>query len=337
LSAAGTRIQPDLLRDLLRQVSRSFYLSLKWLPAGVREPISLAYLLARTSDTIADTGRLPSEDRLDALDRFAGRIAGSNPHRLNLRPLSADQGDPAEALLLTRVEESLVLLEQLPDQDRVLVRQVLATIISGQSLDLQRFADASASRVVSLPTAEDLDDYTYRVAGCVGEFWTRICFAHLQPTTALAQGEMIHLGVRYGQGLQLVNVLRDLPHDLRQGRCYLPEQQLQSANLTPSDLLDPKSEQALRPVFDSWLGRARAGLNDGWLYTNAYPRTLARIRIACALPILIGWRTLDLMRGERVLDPTTRIKVPRRSVQTLVLRTLLSHPVDFLWRRLGGG
>src|SRR4029079_1139309 len=45
----------DLLGDLLRQVSRSFYLSLAILPRPLREPIGLAYLLARAADTVADT------------------------------------------------------------------------------------------------------------------------------------------------------------------------------------------------------------------------------------------------------------------------------------------
>ncbi|MCU0771555.1 MAG: squalene/phytoene synthase family protein [Verrucomicrobia bacterium] len=323
------------MRDLLRQVSRSFYLSLQWLPAGVREPIRLAYLLARTSDTIADTTRLPADERLAALDQFGRRIAGTDSSPVNFQPLSADQGNPAEAILLTRTEEALTLLNRLPEQDRHLVRQVLATIISGQSLDLQRFANASESNVIPLATADDLEDYTYRVAGCVGEFWTRVCFAHLQPRCERSEADMIRLGVHYGQGLQLVNILRDLPRDLRQGRCYLPLEQLRSVSLAPRELLDARSEPALRPVFDAWLDRAQAHLDEGWLYTNAYPHRLARVRISCALPILIGWRTIDLVRTGRVLDPATRIKVSRRSVQWLVLRTLLSHPFGFLWCRLG--
>ena len=52
---------------------------------------------------------------------------------------------------------------------------VLAIIISGQALDVRRFAQADAAHVVALQTEAELDDYTYRVAGFVGEFWTKIC------------------------------------------------------------------------------------------------------------------------------------------------------------------
>ena len=318
----------------MRQVSRSFHLSLKFLPGAVREPISLAYLLARTSDTIADTNWLPLEDRLDALELFARRVAGSGPSPIDFSHLSANQGDPAERVLLQRTGDSLALLGELRESDRQLVRQVLATIVSGQELDLKRFANASESQIVGLSSAGALEDYTYRVAGCVGEFWTRICFADLAPRCDLDEPGMIGLGVSYGKGLQLVNILRDLPRDLRQGRCYLPANQLASAGLTPAKLLNPVNEATLRPVYDAWLDQAQRHLRDGWAYTNHYPRSLARVRISCALPVLIGLRTLRLLRTGPVLDPDHCIKIPRWAVRNLVLQTFLLHPFNSLWRRL---
>jgi farnesyl-diphosphate farnesyltransferase len=333
LSNTADRLKQELLGDPLRQVSRSFHLSLKFLPAAVREPISLAYLLARTSDTIADSEWLPLEERLEALEQFGKRVAGSAGGTLNLARLSERQGDPAERVLLERSGDSLALLDQLADRDRTLVRQVLTKIISGQELDLKRFAGASGSDVIALSSPGALDDYTYRVAGCVGEFWTRICFAHLTPHCVLDEPGMIDLGVSYGKGLQLVNILRDLPRDLRQGRCYLPANQLSAAGLTPSKLLDPAVEDALRPVYNAWLDQAQKRLEDGWTYTNHYPRSLSRIRISCALPILIGLRTLQRLRTGRVLETAEPIKIPRREVNSLVLQAFLRHPSRFLWNR----
>ena len=45
----------ELLGPILRDVSRAFYLTLRVLPGEVRQSIGLFYLLARTTDTIADT------------------------------------------------------------------------------------------------------------------------------------------------------------------------------------------------------------------------------------------------------------------------------------------
>lgn len=334
MSNPPDKLEQELLVNLLRQVARSFHLSLQLLPGQIRTPISLAYLLARTSDTIADTNRLPPQARLAALERFAEGVSGTQSIPSDFHQLAANQGDPAERLLLQRTEDSLALLGRLEDSDRGLVRRVLATIISGQELDLKRFANASESNIVGLATAEDLDDYTYRVAGCVGEFWTRICFANLTPRCDLPEPGMIELGVRYGKGLQLVNILRDLPRDLRQGRCYLPAAQLESAGLVPADLLNPASEAILRPAYMAWLDRAEKNLRAGWEYTNHYPRSLARVRISCALPVLIGLRTLRLLRTGRVLDPANRIKIARGEVRKLVLQAFLRHPFNSLWNQL---
>ena len=62
------------LNELLRATSRSFYLTLRVLPGAIRPQIGLAYLLARTTDTIADTEILPVESRLDALQKLRERL-----------------------------------------------------------------------------------------------------------------------------------------------------------------------------------------------------------------------------------------------------------------------
>jgi farnesyl-diphosphate farnesyltransferase len=199
---------------------------------------------------------------------------------------------------------------------------------------LRRFAEASADHIVALNDEQELDDYTYRVAGCVGEFWTKMCRAHLFPDAPLDDAFLLANGVRFGKGLQLVNILRDLPADLRQGRCYLPGDKLQALDLKPEALLEPANEPRLRPLYDRWLDRAEAHLLAGWAYTNALPRRSVRVRLACAWPILIGMRTLKLLRAGNVLDARQRVKVSRREVKGVMLRSVLYYPWPAAWRRL---
>ncbi len=163
-----------LLGDLLKSVSRSFYTTLRILPGKIRDQIGLAYLLARTSDTIADTGLVFSELRLQALRSFRERIAGITKESLQFGELAGRQSCEPERILLQQTNASLALLEQLPPADLKLVREVLDTIISGQELDLKRFGAAAKDNLIALRTDSELDDYTWRVAGCVGEFWTKM-------------------------------------------------------------------------------------------------------------------------------------------------------------------
>jgi farnesyl-diphosphate farnesyltransferase len=324
----------DLLEDLLRQTSRSFYLTLRALPRSIRPQIGLAYLLARTSDTIADTDLVSLEQRLRCLENLRERILGTGGAQLEFGDLARRQGSAAERLLLERCESSLARLQALPDADRQLIREVLKTIMSGQESDLRRFAGAAAHRLVALQTDAELDDYTYRVAGCVGEFWTRMCRAHVFPGARLDEAFLLENGVRFGKGLQLVNILRDLPLDLRQGRCYLPAEHLAAVGLAPDDLLQPDRLSKFQSLYEALLDRAEAHLAAGWAYTLALPWRNARVRLACAWPILIALQTIERLRTANVLDPRQRIKISRVDVRRIILQSVLRYPIPPLWRQL---
>jgi farnesyl-diphosphate farnesyltransferase len=328
----------ELLTDLLKEVSRSFYLTLRVLPSEVRDAIGLAYLLARATDTIADTSVVPVADRLSALDRLRDRMLGVSlaPPDLDRCLVAAGNSEatPAELTLLRRLPEALTLLDASEPEDRQRIRRVLVTITSGQKLDLQRFAGATSGHMVALANDAELDDYTYRVAGCVGEFWTAMCRARLFPRFPLDEGTLMTNGVRFGKGLQLVNILRDLPKDLRLGRCYLPNDWLSTHGLQPRDLLDPANMPRFRPFYTNYLKQAETLLADGWAYTNLLPADQRRVRLACAWPILIGQRTLALLRDANVLDPARRVKVSRSEVRGILLRSLLCFPFAGPWNRL---
>jgi farnesyl-diphosphate farnesyltransferase len=319
------------LNNLLAATSRSFYLTLRVLPGAIRPQISLAYLLARTSDTIADTELVSVQGRLDALAALGGRILGTTNAPLNFGQLAAGCALPAEKTLLERVEEALRALGELSDADRALVREVLRIIISGQELDLKRFTRADKTSIAALESEADLDDYTYRVAGCVGEFWTRICREHLFPNVPI-YNLLLQNGVRFGKGLQLVNVLRDVPRDLRNGRCYLPRQTLAARGLAPEDLLSPAAMTRLRPLYDKWLTQAEEHLTAGWQYINALPSGQFRLRLGCAWPILIGARTLRLLRQGNILDDNRRFKISRSELYALMARSLALYPLPQAWR-----
>ncbi|HLP78809.1 MAG TPA: phytoene/squalene synthase family protein [Candidatus Paceibacterota bacterium] len=329
----------ELLTELLKGVSRSFYTTLRVLPKSIRAQIGLAYLLARTTDTIADTEIIPAEQRLRLLELLRNRILGRSTAKLDFAEAARNQGSPAERVLLEKVEAALSLLESYSAADRELIREVISTITSGQILDLQRFAGASVSNLVALRVDDELDDYTYRVAGCVGEFWTKMCVRNqfgdgsFPARSDVSEAEFEKLGICFGKGLQLVNILRDLPADLRNGRCYLPIDRLNAAGLTPADLLNPANESRFKPLYGEMLDRAEAHLRAGWEYTNLIPRREMRIRLACAWPVLIGLKTLHLLRAGNVLDSSQRIKISRREVKNLIFKSVLLYPFP-AWRQL---
>jgi farnesyl-diphosphate farnesyltransferase len=314
----------DLTSALLRGVSRSFYLSLAVLPAPVRPTIGLAYLLARAADTIADTRLIERAARVTHLQAFRAELAGPEPRRL--AAIGAAVGSrslPAERSLLERLPECFAALRSLPPDDRARVTRVIETIVEGMIDDLRLFPGEDEGKLAALETRQDLDRYTYLVAGCVGEFWTDVHVAHRPRLQTWDLSAMRGLGVRFGKALQLTNVLRDVPRDLRHGRCYLPRQDLARLGLSPRDLLDPAAAAAARPLLRDLLDVALGHYEAGWQYTFAIPGRETRLRLACAWPLLIGLGTLDLLAGSpNWLDPAITLKVPRIRVYGLMARSL---------------
>jgi farnesyl-diphosphate farnesyltransferase len=241
------------------------------------------------------------------------------------------QQNAAERTLLESLPDCLEWLEQTGRADRDDIRTVLEKITHGQRLDLHRFDNPAQVR--ALQTAADLDEYTYLVAGCVGEFWTRLCFRHLRGFASLIQDEMLTLGRRFGVALQLINVLRDAGSDLRAGRCYFPEDELRAIGLGAAQILSEPDR--FQPVYQRWMEKAQDGLECGMRYARAIRSR--RVRAATVLPALIGACTLALLRKAGVGALHQTIKAPRREVRGMILSLamhLASHrQIDAIFNR----
>src|SRR5207245_3464001 len=193
-----------LLRTVLRSVARSFYLTLAVVPSDVRAQVGVAYLLARAADTIADTDLIEHTLRLQYLTRFREWVMDPTRREDVLRevqaallvlldnPRSGSQTRPGERTLLTHLMECGHLLRSFAPPDQALISQVVRTLAHGMQKDLTRFpghtiragggpADAPpepTQALAALTTLDELDQYTYDAAGCVGDFWTRLMCAH---------------------------------------------------------------------------------------------------------------------------------------------------------------
>jgi farnesyl-diphosphate farnesyltransferase len=312
----------DRLDTLLKRVSRSFYLSLRILPRSLRTPIGLAYLFARAADTIADTALVGSDERLIFLHQFRTLFQRYDGTILAVlrNALVGPQHIPAERELLSCLEECFVILQTCAPDDQARIKRLLLTLTQGMVLDLTTFRAEHDGRVIAFNTHQELDQYTYYVAGCVGEFWTEMHMAHRPALQGWSVEVMAPWGIRFGKGLQMTNILRDLAQDLRHGRCYLPLEALISHGLSPEHLLEPATITRLRPLLQELLKLTRDHYRWGWAYTLAIPRREVQMRLACAWPLLIGCRTLDLIaRSDNLLDPHLPVKIARSAVYHILL------------------
>ena len=205
-------------------------------------------MLARISDTVADSQVIAKTDRDKWLESFESLLL-SQQHPVSeiTAQLRVEAHPHAGEKELLRSIQSVVHGYWACDlEDRLHIQEVIQIILRGQKWDLRRFSACSTPAIQSLKEMGELREYTYLVAGCVGAFWTRMCLRHLSGSPAMENQQIEALGVRFGQGLQWVNILRDFRSDLTSGRCYLPE------DLCPTGWRPGRESDAYEAFVELW-------------------------------------------------------------------------------------
>lgn len=307
----------EKIDKLLETTSRSFYPTLKYLPKKTRGQIGLLYLLARVADTIADSKVGETKVLSDLLLAYNEHVQGRNDALPDFTELASLQSNEHEAELLRNVEDVVAGLKEYSEEDQQRMLECLDIIVGGQLLDLERFGPANEGGEISaLQTDAELDDYTFRVAGCVGVFWTKMSLAHLMRLPPDEEQRFMEHGIRFGKALQMINILRDIPEDLRFGRCYIPEEALAEHGLQPQDLLDDTNLDTFRPLYDAYLDLTNEHLEAATTYIRMIPETQFRLKASCMLPVLVGQRTVTLLREGNILNSEERIKVTRDEMKS---------------------
>ncbi len=309
---------PTECRPLLRAVSRTFALSLQFLPGSVRGQIAVAYLFARAADSIADAvdPTLDVAQRISLLNSLVRALAETTTRAEFVAHLDQWRGNLADQAL---AKEEIALLGMLPalfnafDQfstaDREQIAMVLGKITTGQSDDLRFFGSGGEpGGVRRLGSPNELERYIYHVAGSVGEFWTLLVGNHVPKANRASLEEMCRLGREFGGALQLVNILRDIGEDASRGRCYIParpgvpEEDIHAASL---------------PWLVTALDRVRSGFQYAGL-TRGF-----RLRFAVVLPAFLAEATLRRLEEAGRKSLVSRVKVPRKELRRLVFRALV--------------
>jgi farnesyl-diphosphate farnesyltransferase len=331
------RLERVLLRRILKKVSRSFYLSLIILPKAVRQQVSLAYLFCRIADTIADTRILPQHSRLQALGTFREQFLSAAASFTHLERLQAMllpyQVGEGEWQLFHHLTDCFRAFTRLSNTDQQLVRELVLTLTQGMEMDLRCFPGETAATAHALPDLCSLDLYTYYVAGVVGEFWTKMHVLHLAAWRHCAPQALQPLSIRFGQGLQMTNILKDLGKDLHNGRCYLPQEQLEQLQVQATELCQPAALGYIRPLLIKLVWYTLDHLDRACDYILRLPQRPWRARLSCMWPLLFAIQTLTVIcRSEELLQPDARVKISRLSVYRTIFLSLcfLMSPCVFV-------
>ncbi|MBV8884426.1 MAG: phytoene/squalene synthase family protein [Chroococcidiopsidaceae cyanobacterium CP_BM_RX_35] len=194
--------------DILKETSRTFYIPISRLPAGLQEAVASAYLCMRAIDEIEDHPKLDNQTKAKLLQAIS----------LSLQ--AAVDGCPVEDFSV------LLSLHQGPPLPEVSIRiqewaELAPATIAPRIWDATAaMADRMAywaSHNWAIRTEADLDRYTFGVAGAVGLLLSDLWAWYDGTNTSRPQA------IGFGRGLQAVNILRNRTEDLARGVDFFPD------------------------------------------------------------------------------------------------------------------
>nr|WP_307325412.1 phytoene/squalene synthase family protein [Evansella vedderi] len=190
---------------MLKQTSRTFYIPITLLEPTLKKTVSSAYLCMRAIDEIEDHVLLSSTTKQHLLRETANLLK---------RPFDNEA-------YLHLVEPYKQLLPEVT----LKMGNWISTCPSGIVQKVQDSTSIMANGMADwvkknwhIQSKEDLNDYTYYVAGLVGVMLSDIW--EWRDGTKTDR----ELAIAYGRGLQTVNILRNIQEDKERGVSFIPEE-----------------------------------------------------------------------------------------------------------------
>ena len=265
-----------LVESLLAKTSRTFALAIPLLDPPLAKNVGLAYLLLRAADTLEDETTWPAAIRVRMLRRFAEHVESLDPDSARglafeiaaLEPIR----DPSCRELVTRLPDLAASLTHEGPHESLLAH------VKRTALGMAELIERSEKRGrAGLDDLNELRGYCYVVAGIVGELLTDL-FLLAEPKLETVASELRANAALFGEGLQLVNVLKDRRDDLADGRSFVPSS------------VDPAELFAL----------ARRDLVHAAHYVEALVRSGASLGTVAftTLPLRLASETLDRIEAD---------------------------------------
>jgi farnesyl-diphosphate farnesyltransferase len=320
-SSERLRYAERFARAVLPEVSRTFAISIRFLPGMLGRAVLTAYLLCRIADTIEDDGLASPERKSELLDAFL-RALGEREAAEAFPGLASDiQGDPAHVDLLRHMDHVCVLLRSLPARSRARVEHWVGVMVHG----MRKFVGLYP-RGIRIQTLAEYREYCYYVAGTVGCLLTELWHEH---APSVGKAEFARLWAKcqqFGEALQTVNILTDIAWDAEhENAIYIPESTLAEHGSGHTTLLSQAHAARNRAAIATFIELAWHDLDDALGYTLMIPRRALAIRAFCVLPLLFAYATLrDLARTQVVLGAGGTVKISRAEVRSLMAAALVT-------------
>jgi farnesyl-diphosphate farnesyltransferase len=324
-------VSDEQYQDLILQhVSRTFALTIPQLPAGLRVPVTNAYLLCRIADTIEDGTTSSAAARLGLLQRFVAVLRGQEEAALltkDLLPRLSEQTLAAERDLAGNMQRIVRVTAGLHEQQRAAIQRCVAAMCGG----MHQFQRTASLR--GLPGMRELDEYCYYVAGVVGQMLTEL-FCGYSPDIDRRREGLEALAVSFAQGLQMTNILKDVWEDRERGACWLPQEVFGRYDVELGVVSVERQGTGFGAGMRELVGVAHAHLRNALSYTLLIPPAETGIRRFCLWAVGMAVLTLRKIQHTPGFTSGTQVKISHSAVAMTQVLSNLAVRNDWLLRRL---
>ena len=325
--------QVPIYQDVvLPRVSRTFALTIPQLPEPLRRVVTNAYLLCRIADTIEDESALSVAQKQHFHDFFIAVVSGEgdpDAFAIELVPLLAHDASDDEKDLIRHTAAVIDVTQAL----NINQREALTHCLTVMSEGMPRY-ERSAS-LAGLSDQDSLDNYCYCVAGVVGETLTAL-FCDYSEAIARQRDKLAPLGISFGHGLQMVNILKDFWEDHQRGVCWLPRNVFLGSGVELCEVDSVACPPGFATGYRSLIGLAHGHLRNGFQYTLVIPGHEAGIRRFCLLALALAAQTLQLIQQHPDFRCGNEVKVSHRAVADTLIMTRMFARHDGVLRHWFG-
>ena len=324
--------------EILQHVSRTFALTIPQLPEPLSTVVANAYLLCRIADTIEDDKNMSAEKKKEYAELFIEVVKGNDEAEAfaeALFPLLSPTATEAEHDLIANTSPVIRITHSFNQRQRAALERCVKIMADGMVI----YQDAETLDGVA--DQKDMDQYCYYVAGVVGEMLTELFCDH-SPEIDAHRDEMMKLGVSFGQGLQMTNILKDIWEDHERGACWLPRDVFDKHGVDIRHKAPGKMNEGFNEGLIELLGVAHAHIYNALRYTLMIPEKEKGLRKFCLWALGMAVLTLEKIRQNPEFTLGQQVKISRRSVKITIFLTslfvgqnrILSYLFQFSGRRL---
>ena len=303
----------DTQSRLLPGVSRTFALTIPRLPKHLALVVSNAYLLCRIADTIEDSYNLTLDQKTEFLQEFLEVVSASRNGQDLTNSLSTIlQGSvsAAEIDLIRHIDDVVDVTHTLSTE----VQEAVIRCVTTMCHDMPKFQGTDS---IGLKDMSEHSAYCYTVAGSVGEMLLDLFCIH-RPSLQARREEMRSLAISFGQGLQMVNILKDIWDDRRRGLCWLPQSVFRNGHAVLTQLEDHHRGKDFQDGLHQLLGFTHTHLKDALAFTSLIPKQETGIRTFCAWAVGLAILTLRKIHKNPTFTSSEEVKISRSTVGTAI-------------------